>query len=129
VKYLEHDNQVAIFNWAATYAPKYPALYCMFAIPNGGHRHISVAMKLKAEGVKAGVPDIFLAQGDVSGTKYYGLFIEMKSEHGRSTPEQLSWCLKLEQAGYKCVICHSWVEAAKEICDYLGMEKEKERLR
>ena len=33
---------------------------CLFAIPNGGARHIGTAIKLKSEGVTAGVSDLFL---------------------------------------------------------------------
>ena len=58
---LEHQEQVALFNWAKFFENKCKDLGMMYAIPNGGKRHIAVARKLKAEGVKAGVPDIFLA--------------------------------------------------------------------
>ena len=40
---------------------RHPQLALIFAIPNGGKRHIGTARKLKAEGVRSGVPDIFLA--------------------------------------------------------------------
>jgi hypothetical protein len=56
----EHEEQVALFEWAAWNSSKYKELELMFAIPNGGQRHVVVARKLKDEGVKAGVPDIFL---------------------------------------------------------------------
>ena len=52
----EHDQQVLLFRWASHYRE----LDCMYAIPNGGHRDVRVAARLKAEGVKAGVPDICL---------------------------------------------------------------------
>ena len=55
----EHEEQCALFEWADCWFPMVSAL--LFAIPMGGHRHIAVAAKLKAEGVKAGVPDIFFA--------------------------------------------------------------------
>ena len=56
----EHEEQVALFEWAEWNKRQYPELELMFAIPNGGQRHVVVAKKLKDEGVKAGVPDIFL---------------------------------------------------------------------
>ena len=58
---LEHIEQVKLFNWARQNESMYLHLSLLFAIPNGGHRHIGTARKLKAEGVKAGVPDCFLA--------------------------------------------------------------------
>lgn len=56
-----------------------------FAIPNGGHRHIKVAAKLKAEGVMAGVWDVFVA---VPSAKYGGLFIELKNGRNKLTKKQ-----------------------------------------
>ena len=71
----EHDEQSAIFEWAALMQGAYPELGLLFAIPNGGKRDKATAGKLKAEGVKAGVPDMCLP---VSNGKYHGLFIELK---------------------------------------------------
>ena len=48
----------------------------MFHIPNGGSRNKLEASNLKKQGVKAGVPDLFLPVGRGS---YHGLFIELKS--------------------------------------------------
>ena len=55
----EHHEQCALFAWLRLQWPDLDRV--SFAIPNGGHRHKAVAGKLKAEGVKAGVPDIFIA--------------------------------------------------------------------
>lgn len=66
---LEHDLQVNICKYLDF--KKIP----FFAIPNGGQRHIGVARKLKAEGVKAGVADLFVM---IPNSKYNGLFIEVK---------------------------------------------------
>ena len=54
-----------------------------FAIPNGEHRHIRAAMRLKAEGVRRGVPDLcfMLPQGRVA-------WLEMKAPNGRLSPDQ-----------------------------------------
>ena len=71
----EHDEQGSLFQWAGIAVFKYPELNCMFAIPNGGLRNPVVARKLKAEGVKSGVSDIFLS---VARGGYHGLYIEMK---------------------------------------------------
>ena len=79
-KDLEHKIQVALCQWlAAVHTVEYALT---FAVPNGGHRHVAVAAKLKAEGVKRGVPDLFMAvpRGDK-----HGLFIELKTEKGRPT--------------------------------------------
>ena len=119
----EHDEQATLFRWAGYLAPKYPALDMMFAIPNGGLRDIRVARKLKAEGVKPGVPDIFLAARDCN-YKFRGLFIEMKIINGRITPEQKEWLPRLNDAGYKAVCCFGWPAAALTIAEYLGISKD-----
>ena len=88
----------------------------MFAIPNGGARHIAVAVKLKAEGVKAGVPDLMLP---VSRKGYNGLFIEMKTEEGSEQPNQKKWRETLIGNGYLSVVCKGWDSARSEIMGYL----------
>ncbi len=54
----EHQEQCALFHWAAHMESKHPQLGLLFAIPNGGLRNKLVARKLKMEGVKAGVLEI-----------------------------------------------------------------------
>ena len=112
----EHCEQVALFQWAETVRRKYPELRWMFAIPNGGARHIAVAIKLKAEGVKAGVPDIFLP---VARSDWNGLFIEMKSGKNKPSDRQIDWKNALTIAGYKSIICYGWEDAKGQIEYYL----------
>ena len=123
----EHSQQVALFMWASEHLRenRHPELRWMFAIPNGGERRISVAAGLKAEGVKAGVSDVFLplsqtsAFGEVTG--YCGLFIEMKRPHprGRTSDEQDEFLAAMRSAGYATVVCWHWKEAAQAILEYL----------
>ena len=56
----EHESQVAVINWCRMARKDYPEAQRIFAIPNGGARHVAVAIKLKAEGVRQGVPDLCL---------------------------------------------------------------------
>ena len=56
----EHRIQAALFEWAKYASAKHPGLKLMFAIPNGGARDAVTGAMLKREGVKPGVPDIFL---------------------------------------------------------------------
>lgn len=118
MKITEHDEQVRIFAWASYLEIQIPKLKMMFHIPNGGHRYKAVAVKMKAEGVKAGVPDIFLAypSGD-----YHGLFIEMKVGRNKTTDHQNEWIYRLNEAGYLAVVCYGFEEAKREILDYLGV--------
>jgi len=116
MKQSEHQIQKNVFKWAKLMRVQYPALNRMFAIPNGGERNKIVAAKLKAEGVKAGVPDIFLS---VARRGKHGLYIEMKSAKGRVRPEQREWLSELADEGYQCNVCKSFDEAVTVIVDYL----------
>ena len=128
MKKSEHTEQAALFSWAKKMEGRHPQLKMMFAIPNGGLRNIRVAMKLKKEGVKAGIPDIFLAvpRHLPNPTKdvftLYGLFIEMKYGKNKPTEEQKQWLTDLEDEGYRAEVCYSFEEAKKVIEDYLGLE-------
>ncbi len=113
----EHDAQVALFERVARHIDLIPDLSMMFAIPNGGYRHKATAVKMKAEGVRAGVPDICLP---VPNKRHHGLFIEMKSKVGRASPDQKSWMQGLRDRGYLCAICRSEDDAWEVLIEYLS---------
>lgn len=119
---MEHDEQVALFNLLELYKPKYPTLNCVFAIPNGGHRHIKVASAMKKEGVLAGAWDIFIA---VAVSEYCGMFIEMKFGKNKLTDSQKEFMDNIGKA-YKWAVCYSWIEAANEIGKYLSIKELEE---
>lgn len=77
---IEHKTQVALMDYLALAAK--PDIY-YFAIPNQSNRHISNAAKMKAEGVRAGSPDLcfMLPEGRVA-------WLEMKSPDGTLSPAQ-----------------------------------------
>lgn len=122
----EHAHQVAVFMWAAQEAPKEwrSALQFMFAIPNGGERNKAVAARLKAEGVKSGVPDIMLP---VRKGRYAGLFIELKKPRagkvrgGKATLEQNAWITVLNGLGYSAHVCEGCLAAIAVITVYMGL--------
>ena len=114
----EHDEQSALFQWAALSIGKYPALEMLYAIPNGGHRHKAVASRLKTEGVKAGVWDISL---DVARGDYHGLKIEMKAGRNKLQPAQIEWQERYIAYGYKTAVCYSWIDAVAVITEYLQL--------
>jgi VRR-NUC domain len=120
----EHREQVALMRWAGLARQEFPELELLFAIPNGGARNVIVASKLKAEGVKRGVPDLCLP---VARHGWHGLFIELKAPGGRATPEQAVWLEKLTQAGYLARLCVGWEAAERVIRMYLGKVPAVER--
>lgn len=116
----EHREQTCLMKWAELQSGSMPELRCMFAIPNGGWRHPATAARLKAEGVKPGVPDLFLAY---PSNGMSGLFVEMKRRTGgRLSPEQQAWRERLTMHGYRVRVCKGWEEAKTEIIDYLTHE-------
>lgn len=112
----EHNAQVALFRWAALEQRRMPELALMFAVPNGGNRNIITALKLKAEGVKAGVPDIFLP---CARSPYNGIFIEMKAKGRNPRGNQLWWHNRLAEQGYYVAVCYGFDQACYEIENYL----------
>jgi len=114
----EHSHQTALFLWAHQNIPIHPALRYMFAIPNGGQRTKVTASRLKCEGVKAGVPDIFLPYPT---RMYHGLFIEMKrpSKTAKISPEQIDYIKYLDTVGYKVVVAYGYKQATHYILEYL----------
>ena len=123
MKTLEHTEQVNLMKWWALACHKYNLdERVLFAIPNGGERNIVVAARLKAEGVRSGVPDLFLACGHNS---YNGLFIEMKkAKGGRVSDNQKCYLDILKTRGYAVVVCHGWNEARSAIEGYLADKRE-----
>lgn len=113
----EHQEQVALFRWAAVARTTYPALDLMFAIPNGGKRDAITGAVMKREGVKKGTPDLMLP---VPRGEYHGLFIELKRvKGGVLTKEQQAFLMALTAKGYKADVCRGWEEAKKVIEEYL----------
>lgn len=96
-----------------------PELELLYHIPNGGKRDITTAKRLKAEGVKAGVPDICLP---VARGKYHGLYVELKAGKNKTTENQDRWLTALHNNGYCTSVCYGWEDAAKVISNYLKME-------
>lgn len=114
----EHDYQAEVIRWAKKVENIYPELWLLHAIPNGGKRNKGVAKKLKAEGVKAGVPDLFLP---VARGQYHGLYIEMKNETGVIRDTQKIFQQEVEKQGYKVITCYSDMEAIEGIAYYLNL--------
>lgn len=118
---LEDAEQRVIFQWAAMEAAAYPELGLLYAIPNGGKRAIKTAIALKAQGVKAGVPDMCLP---VARGAYHGLYIELKRQRGGTVSDnQKEWITALMGQGYKAVVCRGADEAIGTIKSYLEERK------
>jgi len=107
MKNQEHQIQVAICNYLDWVQIPY------FAIPNGGLRNIQVARKLKAEGVKAGVADLFIMQGN---QLHNGLFIEVKTMTGKQQETQKNF----EKIAFENHYCYEIVRSLDELIEKLN---------
>lgn len=116
----EHDLQCSIIDWANTFANEFPELELLHAIPNGGLRRKATAGKLKAEGVKAGVPDLFLPLPNFS-KRLAGLYIELKApgRENNTSDEQKWWICKLICNGYKVAIGSDFDAVTEGIMNYV----------
>lgn len=118
MKNEESREQSALIKWAELSTAKHPCLRLLFAIPNGGKRNVITAANMKREGVKPGVPDLFLAYPSKG---FHGMFIEMKKRKGGRTSEaQFQWLEMLQAAGYQVAICAGWEEAKNMIEQYIN---------
>ncbi len=112
----EHAHQAAFFGWANM--KRFPGIELLHATPNGGQRHPAVAAKLKAEGVKAGMPDV---SWPVPRGGFVGLAIEFKHGDGNPTKEQRERIDQLQKQGWCVAVCWSWDAAARLLTGYAGM--------
>lgn len=118
----EHQIQCSIVEWANH--TKIPANNCnigdfLLAIPNGRKRHISEAIKLKKEGVKKGVCDMFFAYPSYP---FSGLWMEIKSKSGKLSDDQLKWIELMTAVGFMAVVFNTVDDGIKEIKNYLGIK-------
>ena len=99
MKQEEHKLQVGICKWL-----DYTQDFFYFAIPMGGLRHRLVAIKLKMEGAKAGVADMFWM---VSNENWKGLFVEVKIDKGKQSQSQKDFEAIAIKHGYYYAVVRS----------------------
>jgi hypothetical protein len=137
-KVSEHEEQSTVIQWAAWHQNRYPQLKWLHSTPNGaklpyrktrsGKRFSSEAVKLKAEGLKSGVADLFLPVpvDNMGGTglHFCGLWIEMKAGDNKPTEEQLEFLYDMNAAGYLAMTAWGSDYAITCIATYLGIPVE-----
>jgi len=123
----ESSHQIALFAWCALPEVKamFPELEWLHAIPNGGSRgdtkesRSKEGGKMKAEGVKPGVSDMFLPvrRGDCPG-----FYIELKRLPGPGvgpSDEQLKFGAFVQSQGYGFAVAYGWMKARDLLIAYL----------
>lgn len=106
----EHKLQVALMDYLAIAGRR--DLH-WFAIPNGEKRHIAVASRLKAEGVRSGSPDIcfMLENGKVA-------WLEMKAHKGQLSPNQKAFRDMAGRLGHQWGMARNIDEAIVLLSDW-----------
>jgi len=104
----EHEEQRELVKWWRRERPGIRIL----AIPNGGARSPATAGRLKAEGVSAGVPDLFVPA--------MNLWIEMKRQKGGSvSAEQKDWAEYLRGLGYEVIVGRGFEDAKQQVLQFV----------
>jgi hypothetical protein len=132
MRHLEDGEQECLMRWAElTPIPNSNLRVSDFliAIPNGGRRNAREAKRLKMQGVKSGVSDLFLALPVASIS---GLWIEMKKSrkdfkttgaaNSAVRDSQREWIEKMKSVGYLGTVCYGADEAMAVIKTYLGLK-------
>ena len=113
----EAQEQKMLFAWAGWMTSRWPELELMHHVANEGKRSLVGNVELNRQGRKKGVPDICLP---VARKKANGLYIELKRQGGRLTPEQKEWLERLREQGYHAAVAYGWEQAREIIEEYLG---------
>lgn len=136
----EHSHQTAIFQWVALYGVRrHPDMALLHAIPNGAKlRGIGTdegraeGGRMKAEGVRSGVPDVMLPVPVYNQPnaalilRYPGLYVELKKpgrereKDGGRSEQQVEWHAALVRQGYAVATAYGWQAAAQVLADYLA---------
>ena len=88
----------------------------LFAVPNGGSRHIREAANLKRQGVTSGVSDVILL---IPKKGYASLCIEFKTKKGIQSEEQKEFQRQAENCRNKYVIARSVKQGIDALKEYL----------
>lgn len=121
----ETRHQINVIKWSQqpSIRSRWPELKLLYHIPNetdGGASRVAID---KAMGVRKGVPDLCLP---VARGKYHGLYIELKSETGKTSMEQDWWGEQLLGQGYFWEVCHGWRSAVRVLEWYMELRDTRE---
>ncbi|MGA9767921.1 MAG: hypothetical protein WBV94_02705 [Blastocatellia bacterium] len=128
----EHQEQVAFISWCRWSARQQAdprlreALEWVHAIPNGAHVTKAQAVKLRAEGLTAGVHDLrvdYVLRDSTGAINSPGLIIEMKLPGRYLSEEQKKYRDFMHAQGFRDVLCRTWQEAAHSVIDYMKLER------
>ncbi len=119
---IEELEQARLVRWTHQRAVRaaIPALAWLHHSPNGGRRDGFTGGQMKALGTKPGFPDLVLPVPSPAG--WHGLAIEMKSDTGRTSPEQVGWLDRLADSGWQTAVCRSAADGRDTLARYFGLD-------
>lgn len=112
----EDDELITLVEWINWQANKDPRFSLIYHVANERKTSWAAGKRLKAKGVRRGVPDICVP---IPSGDYHGLYIEMKIKPNSLTPEQVLFCTGLREQRYAVYIAWSAAEAIDIIRGYL----------
>lgn len=122
----EHTEQSLVISWALRHEDEYPELKWLHSSLNGipipapATIRARIINHMKAEGMKKGIPDLFLP---VARRDYHGLYIEMKKDDGKVRKEQSEFLDFAATQGYYGTVCYGYNEAVETLEWYLNDKK------
>lgn len=106
----EDQLQAKCYQWAYNTHPSLRGL--LFSVPNGSTRHIVEAVKLKATGLTAGIPDMVLVWPQVVG-------FEFKTEVGKVSDVQGRIHQRWRSVGVQVYVVRSFEQWQQIICEII----------
>lgn len=118
-RFEESHIQQAIVKWARFQACTLPELQLLYAVPNGANVSTPNRIRLVAEGLRKGIPDLHLP---IARGEFNSLYIEVKTEKGKLSKDQEEMFNQLELFGNKVVIVRSLFQGIHVLTTYLSLD-------
>lgn len=110
---LEYQIQVSIFQWISFHEKKYKGLDLAYSTASGLKLPIGSIVKAHKVGIiKKGLPDIVIP---VSRKGFHGLYIELKTDEGKPTKEQVEFVKRLNEEGYLACFSYGFKETISKL--------------
>lgn len=105
MRQIESSLQQSCVKWFDLQHGRYKML--LYSHPNEGARTIANGARMKAQGRRAGVADMFFA---FPNSENHGLYIEFKTDKGKQNENQINFELAVKAKGYGYVVVRSFGE-------------------